>query len=450
MHEMIKTPQFIAKIASLIAFKLKEKKLEVCFSQHKDELVLGFAISPTEDFYLIANLITPIAWLKFVANYARANKNSVDLFEPLIGLKVLAVYEHVNERSFDISFENDWQLIFKMHGNNANILLFRAGFLEDIFKSNLENDRNFDFAQLHRVEIMPTSEFDETTLEVSNAYYDQKSNAFYFQSEKDFLLRLIRTNLQKTQTYLTKTLDKQNELTEKHTFEQWANILMANLHLPIQKQNSVELFDFYTDKQIIIKLKSNLSLQKNAELYYRKAKNQHKEHDSIETQIKAKKLLLEKLKAQFEELEVLEDHKSLRNFTKKYGLTSRELDKKSIKMPFRTFIIENFQVLMGRNAINNDLLTLKYTFKEDLWLHAKDVSGSHVVIKYQSGKIFPKSVIQKAAQLAAFHSKRKSEGLVPVICTPKKFVRKPKGLLPGQVITEKETILLVEPSENVA
>ncbi len=102
---------------------------------------------------------------------------------------------------------------------------------------------------------------------------------------------------------------------------------------------------------------------------------------------------------------------------------------------------------MGRNAENNDLLTLKYAFKEDLWLHAKDVSGSHVVIKYQSGKNFPKPVIEKAAEIAAFHSKRKADTLVPVTVTPKKFVRKPKGFAAGKVIVEREEVVLVQPKD---
>ena len=103
-------------------------------------------------------------------------------------------------------------------------------------------------------------------------------------------------------------------------------------------------------------------------------------------------------------------------------------------------------MFIGKNSKNNDLLTQKHAFKEDLWLHAKDVSGSHVIIKYQSGKKFPKPVIEKAAQLAAYYSQRKTDSYCPVMYTPKKFVRKPKGAAPGAVIVEKEEVILVEPS----
>jgi len=100
---------------------------------------------------------------------------------------------------------------------------------------------------------------------------------------------------------------------------------------------------------------------------------------------------------------------------------------------------------VGRNAEANDELTLKLAYKEDFWLHAKDVAGSHVIIKHQSGKNFPKDVIERAAQLAAYNSKRKTDSLCPVIVTPKKFVRKRKGDPAGAVVVEREQVILVEP-----
>jgi predicted ribosome quality control (RQC) complex YloA/Tae2 family protein len=106
-----------------------------------------------------------------------------------------------------------------------------------------------------------------------------------------------------------------------------------------------------------------------------------------------------------------------------------------------------FRIWVGKNAAGNDELTLKYSFKEDLWLHVKDVAGSHVIIKYQAGKKFPKDVIERAAQLAAYNSKRKNETLCPVVVTPKKFVRKRKGDPPGAVIVEREEVIMVVPAK---
>ena len=90
---------------------------------------------------------------------------------------------------------------------------------------------------------------------------------------------------------------------------------------------------------------------------------------------------------------------------------------------------------------------LQRTFKDDLWLHAKDVSGSHVIIKYKSEAKPSSEIKEKAAQLAAYFSKRKSDSLCPVVITPRKFVRKRKGDPPGAVVVEKEEVLLVVPEK---
>ena len=112
---------------------------------------------------------------------------------------------------------------------------------------------------------------------------------------------------------------------------------------------------------------------------------------------------------------------------------------------FKEFEFEGFKILVGKSAANNDLLTMKHAHKNDLWLHAKGVSGSHVVIKHKSGKSFSKLVIEHAASIAAQFSKSKGSAYVPVIYVERKFVRKPKGAEPGTVVVEKENTVLVKP-----
>ena len=105
--------------------------------------------------------------------------------------------------------------------------------------------------------------------------------------------------------------------------------------------------------------------------------------------------------------------------------------------------------MLGKNAKANDELTLKVARKNDLWLHAKDVAGSHVIIRQKPGQNYPKHIIEKAASIAAANSKRKTDTLCPVIFTEKKFVRKIKGAPAGQVIVEKEEVVMVKPEEQL-
>jgi len=220
---------------------------------------------------------------------------------------------------------------------------------------------------------------------------------------------------------------------------------MANMHLIKPGTAQVSLPDFYNNNQLIeIKLKQELSPQKNAEVFYRKSKNQQQEIDRLQKAIdekEAEKQKSEALQAQLNNITSLKELRTLLQTTQ----PSTAKKEKVITLPFHEFVYKDYIIWVGKNAQANDLLTLKHSHKEDLWLHAKDVAGSHVVIKQKSGKPFPKDVIERAAQLAAYNSKRKSEGLVPVAYTPKKFVRKRKGDPAGMVVVEREEVLLVEP-----
>src|SRR5690606_15434518 len=114
-----------------------------------------------------------------------------------------------------------------------------------------------------------------------------------------------------------------------------------------------------------------------------------------------------------------DNHKKLEYFSKKYS--AYKTSASAEEQIFRFCEYEGFKIYVGKSAENNDELTQKFAHKDDLWLHAKDVTGSHVIIRHQSGKTFPKTVLEKAASLAAFYSKRKNDSLCPVQYTQKKY-----------------------------
>ena len=220
---------------------------------------------------------------------------------------------------------------------------------------------------------------------------------------------------------------------------------MANLHRIKTGEEKVLVENFYDNNQPVeIKLKRELSPQKNAEVFYRKGKNQQIEIQKLKEAIGRKEKELEKIKSFSAEIESSSDLKALRVTSNNPKKIVKKKDAQEI-LPFHEFEFMGYKIWVGRNAESNDKLTLKHSHKEDLWLHAKDVAGSHVIIKHQSGKNFPKDVIERAAELAAYNSKRKTDSLCPVIVTPKKFVRKRKGDPAGAVVVEREDVILVEP-----
>ena len=129
---------------------------------------------------------------------------------------------------------------------------------------------------------------------------------------------------------------------------------------------------------------------------------------------------------------------------------TRKSQENDIKSKFRQYLLEKkYRVYVGKDSKSNDLLTLKFAKQNDYWFHARAVSGSHVVLKNDNPKEgMPKNILKLAASIAAYHSKAKTAGMVPVSYTQKKYVVKKKGMEAGKVALLKEEILIVKPEIN--
>lgn len=114
---------------------------------------------------------------------------------------------------------------------------------------------------------------------------------------------------------------------------------------------------------------------------------------------------------------------------------------------FRIYRLESgFEVWVGKDSESNDLLSFKYTGRNDLWFHVRGSSGSHTVLKLPlDADTVPKEIIKKAASIAAFHSKSRNAKIVPVAYTQAKHVQKYKGAESGSVVVKNEKIVKVEP-----
>lgn len=281
-------------------------------------------------------------------------------------------------------------------------------------------------------------------MEALNAFYLAYIRLTGLAKEKSELLRILRKRLTQTDNYLENTFSKLAELEDGVKNDEIANILMANLHQIPPRAEVAELFDFYREQPIRIRLKKDLSAQKNAEAFYRKAKNEKIERSKLEESLEVREAERKRLQEHLEVVEETDSLRTLRTYSKTQGLQNLMAPKPTEEL-FKIVSFQGYQIWIGRNAKNNDLLTKHHAFKEDLWLHARDVPGSHVIVKYQAGKKFPAIVIERAAELAAFYSKRRTDSLCPVIVTPKKYVRKPKGLPEGAVVIDKEDVIMVVP-----
>ena len=217
-----------------------------------------------------------------------------------------------------------------------------------------------------------------------------------------------------------------------------ADIIMANLGNIKMGEESVVLPNFYADNQPIkIGLKRDESPQKNAERYYQKGKKSHLELLNLEKKRLDAQEKLVVLNAQLQEVAQATNDKQLK-IKQKIQPTTQELN-----LPYRLFEHKGTQIWVGKSAESNDEI-LRLAHKNDTWLHARGVAGSHVLVRH-AAKPLEKATLQIAADLAAYYSKGKTQAMCPVIYTPRKFVRKPKGAAAGAVLLEKESVIMATP-----
>lgn len=506
---------FLRRLSPALGKLLNKSVVTECFTQSKDELIIRFD-SKNAAFFIKASLLPAFSCLSFPAKSERAKKNSVDLFPDLIGRGVIGHVVFENERSFGLRLSEDFVLVFKMHGNRSNVVLFKDTVVHDLFKKDIpadaalqlhELDRRIDFsyeAFVQHQQNLPALYFtfgkivwrylDENgfasktlqekwndlqsvlllldqadfnivedsggivlsllpfghvfasysdPVEALNYFFIKFNTRINFEREKARCIQALEGRIRSGKNYILKNEEKVRSIVEDQTYRKWADLIMANLDSQAV-EGILTVTDFYTGTPVEIKLKKDKNLQRNAEIFYRKAKNQQTEIDRLQEAVASKRVDLARWETALDQVINSKDRKELQGLVKELDL-EKNSEKAAPALPFMEFIVNDFKVWLGRNAAANDQLTFHYAYKDDLWFHAKDVAGSHVLLKYKAGKPFPKDVIERAASLAAYNSKRKNEALCPVVVTPKKYVRKRKGDPPGKVVVEMEEVILVPP-----
>jgi predicted ribosome quality control (RQC) complex YloA/Tae2 family protein len=107
---------------------------------------------------------------------------------------------------------------------------------------------------------------------------------------------------------------------------------------------------------------------------------------------------------------------------------------------------DGWRVLVGRSDADNELLSLRLAKADDWWFHVRGMPGSHVVLRARHGIDATREVLKRAAAIAAYHSKARTAGVVPVSCTRAREVSKPRGAPVGTVEIRGESVLKVRPS----
>ncbi|HWN07755.1 MAG TPA: NFACT RNA binding domain-containing protein [Pyrinomonadaceae bacterium] len=238
------------------------------------------------------------------------------------------------------------------------------------------------------------------------------------------------------------------------------DLLLANIASAVRKGNSVRLQDYYAEGAPVIEIEvdENTSLQDAAaESFsrYGKAKRAIEEIGSRLAQTAKEVADLESKLTRLENAIAQRDVEAMAEFAKpKQREANREKKRSksssaSLAGMRRYLSSDSYEVIVGRSARDNDQLTFKVARPNDLWMHAGDYPGSHVIIRNASKAEIPHRTIIEAAQLAAKFSQASKDSKVTVHYTPRKFISKPKGAAPGLVRMSSFRSIIVEPGETM-
>ena len=236
------------------------------------------------------------------------------------------------------------------------------------------------------------------------------------------------------------------------------DLLLANIASARRAGNKVRVTDYYADgaPEIEVEVDEKVTLAEAASGSFSRYTKARRAVEEIGTRLAQLERELEALDAKLMKLEKViatRDAAVLNEFAEKKATpaTVGKKQKASLALPGlrRYRSSDGYEVLVGRTARDNDQLTFRVARPNDLWLHAGDYPGSHVIVRNSSRNDIPHRTIVEAAQLAAKFSQASKDNKVNIHYTRRKFLTKPKGSAPGLVRMSSFKTIRVEPGENL-
>lgn len=326
---------------------------------------------------------------------------------------------------------------------------------EGLMDESLQSDMAY-ILRLKTGEIIPSTIHVQKEQEViwSGHSWSQAIRRYRGVLSKESAIQSLKKKLEQELKHRRETLEKHvHHLSDEAISQQRIDesqliaTLLLSMPYPALRVHDEQISLSHDGKNYTIPVQKGKTYAEHAEHYFRRAKRS-KERDA------QKRAMLPMYLQQLQEvmqfqirLPEIQVRKTLEEMQLQVKAQSGETNKANSthQSPYRVFVLsDSFTLYIGRNAQNNDQLTAKFAKPNDLWLHARGVSGSHGVLR--GPKDIPKQLLEQAAAITAYFSQSRKAGFVPVAYALKKYVRKPKGAGPGAVFMEREEVILVEPA----
>lgn len=287
-------------------------------------------------------------------------------------------------------------------------------------------------------------------------FYSEKDAMYHIQQKSHDMRKLILSNIERCVKKKEIQIKTKKETQNKDAWKIKGELITANIHAIKKGISSFQTVNFYEPElpEIEITLNATKTPAENAQHYFNKYNKAKRTLAALEIQQKQNdeelhylESILNSLESAKEEADIEEIRLELINagyMKNKHGKKKPQKQKKS--KPMHYLSSDGYDIYVGKSNIQNDELTLHFADSTDIWLHTKEIAGSHVIISTKGTGIISDTALLEAAHLAAYHSKGKNGSNVAVDYTLRKNVKKPSGAKPGMVIYEQNKTIYITPN----
>jgi len=287
-------------------------------------------------------------------------------------------------------------------------------------------------------------------------FYNEKDSKDRIKQRASDIHKIVTNRLDRCYKKLEILGGELQEASDSEKYKIYGDLIMSNIYYLQKGEDLIRLQNYYSPEgeYIEIPMDTRLSPTANAQRYYKHYNKSKNAVMKINVQLEENKQEIMYLETQLDNLDKCTEElelEEIRNELAEQGYIKARKTAKNKKMkaskPMRFISGAGFEIYVGKNNVQNDYLTLKFAANQDIWLHTKDIPGSHVIIK-TDGKNADDATLREAATLAAYYSKGKASSKVPVDYTLKKNVKKPAGAKPGMVIYDNYRTVYITPDEE--
>lgn len=296
--------------------------------------------------------------------------------------------------------------------------------------------------------------------ELLESFYSERDNAYHIAQKAHDMRRFVVSNIERCVKKKEIQLKTIADTADMELWKRKGELITANIYAVSKGQTMLKTTDFYEEGQpeIEIALDPTKTPSENAQKYFQKYNKAKRTLEALKTQVMQNNEELEYLEGVLVAIESATDAADLaeirrelaeQGFLKRKETKGNKGNKPKKTKPHHYISSDGYHIYVGKSSTQNDELTLHFAEPADIWMHTKNIPGSHVIIKTEGAAALPDATLLAGANLAVYYSKAKASSNVPVDYTQRRNVKKPRGAKPGMVIYEQNKTAYITVSEQL-